>query len=395
MFATLKVTSSFFFSFSQPLPKCPSEAVLSTYLNTHLPLPCRTLHTPHSVSATTIKLQSDSQLQPTDGRGPLQKKPHQILVTDSERGSTSTSATSSSRSSPTRLHMEAPVSESDNTGMPLATNSLPTYKLACSHTMEKSASSSSLQLEQNIERGTDMDSQSAAAAIDELAPDSAQVHPEATDSAAPTLPSSTALHVNNFQPETREDNAHKTTSEGSNAQPEPSRDSPSARVRERTPLLSAYLKCRQFLSKLSVVLMQLVSFILYIIREGFQPTRPQTSSELLQKLQRAAPIANALLSLGKEASKRNCPQLWATNETTQIAILTLVGGGAERFLQKEIHELAYNEQNWCRALYHLRHTLWPRGNFDRSPRKQKSEEKKAELKSQAAEAFKQFLPGGL
>ena len=281
------------------------------------------------------------------------------------------------------------------------TSSLPSFKTARVQTMEKSASSSSLQLERNIRREADWDSQSAVDGVAELeAVDAARVSPERghqrteeqTTSPAAALSgcsTSTVTH-GGLQPETGEENARTSTAlKDSNTHP---RGSPNAHLNRKSPVLSTYLKCKQLLLRLLIILKHLMSFILYMVREGFPATRPKTSSELLRKLQRTAPMTNALLSLAKEASRRNCPQLWATNETTQIAILTLVGGGTERFLQKELHELLDNEETWCRSLYHLRHTLWPGGVFDRSPRKQKSEEKKAELKREAAEAFKQFLP---
>jgi len=107
------------------------------------------------------------------------------------------------------------------------------------------------------------------------------------------------------------------------------------------------------------------------------------------------PLSNVLLSLGSEVSKKNCPQLWACNEGTQIAILSLFGGGMERFLWKELHEVVYSDENWTRALYHLRHTLWPGGKLMSSTREKQSEEKRAALKKKAAESFKKFLPNFL
>lgn len=465
---------------AKPVPKCPMESVLSSYLNTHLPLPCRTLHTPHSVSAPQLQPESHSQpingshsesidgshsqptdgshsqptdgshTQPTDGshsesidgshsqptdgsqfqpsnksqptdgshsqpidvshsqptdgshsqpandRGSLS---HQVPAAEPLWETSSVSADSSSCGSFTELHMQAQVCEGD---APLVTRSLPPFKTAHGRTMEKSASSASLQLERNIKKEGAWGSRSVAAGIAELALDASQDYPdggpqrnaERTTLTAPTLDScitSSATHSDG-QPGTIGENARATSFKDSNVRTELERGSSNADIKERSPVLSTYHKCRQLLIRLAVILKQLVTFVVFMVREGFPLTRPQTSSELLRRLQKTAPMTNALLSLAKEASKRNCPQLWATNEATQIAVLTLVGGGTERFLRKELNELLYDEETWCRGLYHLRHTLWPGGVFDRSPRRQKSEEEKAELKRQAAEAFKKFLP---
>ena len=51
-----------------------------------------------------------------------------------------------------------------------------------------------------------------------------------------------------------------------------------------------------------------------------------------------------------------------------------------------------SDENWSRALYHLRQTLWPAGKLmEKSGRSLGAQEKEL-LKQKAVEAFIQFLP---
>lgn len=106
----------------------------------------------------------------------------------------------------------------------------------------------------------------------------------------------------------------------------------------------------------------------------------------------ATALANVLFSLGSEASARPCPRLWACAQNTQLSLLVLAGGGAERYLWRELKLVLCEEVNWIRALYSLRHTLWPGGVFIKSIKKTPSEAELEQLKRKAADAFKKFLP---
>lgn len=52
-----------------------------------------------------------------------------------------------------------------------------------------------------------------------------------------------------------------------------------------------------------------------------------------------------------------------------------------------------DEAQWSRGMYYIRNMFWPGGQFDMSPRKQLSEQERVELKQQAVEVLKAFLPG--
>ena len=120
-----------------------------------------------------------------------------------------------------------------------------------------------------------------------------------------------------------------------------------------------------------------------------------TTLETLTKTQQTAnPLSDTLLSLGTEASHNHCRELWVTDKSTQMAVLTLFGGGIDRYLMHELHAVVQKEQTWMRALYHLRHALWVDGSkeLDRSPREKLNEWEREERKRLAANAFKKFLP---
>ena len=115
---------------------------------------------------------------------------------------------------------------------------------------------------------------------------------------------------------------------------------------------------------------------------------------LTKKQQTDSPLGDVLLSLGTEASKNHCEELWVTDKATQLAVLSLFGGAIDHYLLQELHIVVEKEQNWARALYNLRHTLWVEGSkeLDRSPREKLTEGEREERKKKAADAFKKFLP---
>ena len=131
-----------------------------------------------------------------------------------------------------------------------------------------------------------------------------------------------------------------------------------------------------------------------IVYQCSLPLSQKTLDTLTKTQQSANPLSDVLLSLGTEASRSHCQELWVTDKSTQMAVLTLFGGGIDRFLMHELHIVARKEQTWMRALYNLRHTLWVDGSkeLDRGPREKPTEWEREERKRQAASAFKKFLP---
>ena len=152
---------------------------------------------------------------------------------------------------------------------------------------------------------------------------------------------------------------------------------------------SLYLHCRSLFSKLLTTFLGIFFFIVKMVRQSLKPLTPETYLKLAKEQKHRTPLSNVLLSLASEASKKHCPQLWACSDSSQTAILSLAGGGMERFLWKELYSVVYNEENWARALYHLRHTLWPVGKLKTSIG---TKPNKKEMKRKAAEAFRKFLP---
>ena len=158
---------------------------------------------------------------------------------------------------------------------------------------------------------------------------------------------------------------------------------------------------QNFLARAKILLLYLFSSLWNCVHTlssiVYQSSLPlsQRTLETLTKTQQAAnPLSDILLSLGTEASRNHCTELWATDRSTQMAVLTLFGGGIDHFLTHELHIVVEKEQAWMRALYHLRHTLWVDGSkeLDRSPRERLSEWEREERKREAASAFKKFLP---
>ena len=135
-----------------------------------------------------------------------------------------------------------------------------------------------------------------------------------------------------------------------------------------------------------------ISHVCHIIRRGVDPITQQSTFTLVKEQEKRVPLTNALFSLGSEVSSKHCPELWACNEHTQLALLVVVGGASERYIWKELKEVVYAEENWARALFHLRHTLWPDGEVLKESRQKLSEKERNEKKQAAAEAIKKFLP---
>lgn len=61
-------------------------------------------------------------------------------------------------------------------------------------------------------------------------------------------------------------------------------------------------------------------------------------------------------------------------------------------LPQELEEVVNDERRWARALYNLRHTLWPDGRLYVSQSVQRTQKEREKLMEDAAAAIKQFLP---
>lgn len=151
-------------------------------------------------------------------------------------------------------------------------------------------------------------------------------------------------------------------------------------------------KIKQILYLLTMFISFLISRALYIIKRGLDPITQNSTFTLVKEQEKRVPLTNALFSLGSEVSSKHCPELWACNEPTQLALLVVVGGASERYIWKELKEVMYVEENWARALFHLRHTLWPDGEVMKKSMQKLSEKERNEKKQAAAEAIKEFLP---
>lgn len=149
---------------------------------------------------------------------------------------------------------------------------------------------------------------------------------------------------------------------------------------------------RSLLYKLLVYMHRLIVWLVSIVVKGMEPVSKDTVHALIKLERRHAPLSNVLFSMGSEASVRACPQLWACSQNTQLSLLVLAGGGVERFLWRELKLVLCDEVSWMRALYSLRHTLWPGGVFIEAKKRKLSEEELEQLKIKAADAFKKFLP---
>ena len=169
----------------------------------------------------------------------------------------------------------------------------------------------------------------------------------------------------------------------------PSKDTPQKR-QDPSPSTLHFFMVR--LLKLWKSLVFYLTLLYHMVLKGLHPLTQDTTSALAKEHSQKIPLTNSLLALGSEASRRHCPEMWACHERTQLALLVLVGGGIERYMWKELKEVVYSEENWSRALYHLRHTLWPGGKFMKGSGQKPTEEQRREMRRQAVAAIKKFLP---
>ena len=162
----------------------------------------------------------------------------------------------------------------------------------------------------------------------------------------------------------------------------------------KPPPLTYFHTIKTHISRLFHLLCTYITAARAILTHYLSPTSQDTLLSLSKDQQLLHPLSNTLLALGTEASTLHCRELWATDTATQLSLLTLVGGAMDRFLMQELKTVVYEERNWVRALYHLRHALWVEGHqeLDRSSREKLSVEEQRLRKKAAADAFKKFLP---
>lgn len=340
----------------QPLPKRPMEVVLSSYLSAHLPLPCQTLHSSvDSVPSSTSTSKDQPSSEPQSN-----KTAHQPAMHSSKVPTTSVASN----------NKDDNVSEREAS---LSDNVTPAGQSRYDTQSEKSiaetvtgANELHFQLSSTVvsEEGQTISGESSASLI------------------TPAIRISGSKVKQGFisspcDQHNKSDSSQYATSTGVPG---------SKKISSYTSL---YLYCRSLFSKLLTTSLGIFFFIVQMVKQSLNPLTPQTSLKLAKEQKQRTPLSNVLLSLASEASKKHCPHLWACSDSSQIAILSLAGGGMERFLWKELYSVIYSEENWARALYHFRHTLWPEGKLMTSIGTKPNGK---EMKRKAAEAFKKFLP---
>ena len=186
--------------------------------------------------------------------------------------------------------------------------------------------------------------------------------------------------------------ARKASVTGTNTHNQLSLKKAQLKSSDNTSNPSFVAKIRRLVSTLMTFVFLFISHVWYIVKRGCDPITRYSTFTIVKEQERRVPLTNALFSLGTEASSKHCPELWACSEDTQLALLVVVGGVSERYIWKELKEVVYTEENWARALYHLRHTLWPNGDVMQKARQKLSERERDKKKQVAAEAIKKFLP---
>uniref|UniRef100_A0A1X7V9E2 PX domain-containing protein n=1 Tax=Amphimedon queenslandica TaxID=400682 RepID=A0A1X7V9E2_AMPQE len=109
-----------------------------------------------------------------------------------------------------------------------------------------------------------------------------------------------------------------------------------------------------------------------------------------------SPLMNSLLSLANEATRTTSPELWITSEGTQLGILGICGDTLDSYLMNELLEVVSDETRWARALYNLRHLLWPNGGeLSLSSTPPLTDTQKRQQRQEAVDEIKNFLPNAL
>lgn len=392
----------------QPVPKRPLDSVLSSYLNTHLPLPCRQLNSPNTIHRRRRRHWSNSTQEPQPPQpsippptSPKLKNSKHSLGPSSvqgEYGSTysllSSASGASSHDSPSTSPRQSLTLHKVPSFHKITENShrMPDQHVAeagceaiddldvLSEDMESRGSMVSLQ------RGLTGEEEEEGCTIGGGGSSTSLTGSSSTANSTPVL-------SRQAQP------AHPATPPGA---PPPHKSVPLAEVHARTPAnldskmhhqdYTNMSKFQSLLYKFLVYAYRFFSWLVFIIQKGVEPYSKSHIMELVKLEKARSPLTNALFCLGSEASVRNCPRLWVCSQNTQLALLVLAGGGMERFLWFELKRMVYCEENWTRALFSLRHTLWPEGNLRKSLKKKTTEQELDELKKKAAASFIKFLP---
>ena len=310
----------------QPLPKRSMESVLSSFLNTTLPLPCRNLHTTTTATGSRTSRSQTGQTSLSNSNSTHSERRKPVLTKAATIGENPSNE--SSREEGEERRRTVSLSDNDRLLMRGADCNLP------------------IETENNVK----LTENNCFSGCHENGIASRKICQDGVN------PVATATHSS-----------------------------------EKLP----------FITKVKHRLASFISFLLYFIRTAIPivrrcslPFTRDTLATLTRSQQRNNPLSDVLLALGTEASQRHCRELWATDGSTQTALLTLVGGAMDRFLSEELRIVMRKEGNWMRILYHLRHTLWVEGSkeLDRSRRETPTEEEREERKRAAAMAFKKFLP---
>lgn len=384
-------------SIMQPVPKKPLESVLSSYLNTHLPLPCQlnSLHSIKEKKHLPHPLSGSAPSSPTKKSAP--KNPNNSSMLSRQHGSSYSLASSGSGAS-THTSL-ASVNHTDHFKHSSAalTNSVeprPSNQLAMEAAYDVASASgggvyqpdgteSVVSLHSSLlafNNGEDEEGHTIGVSTSLLSTHSL------SQSRRPSIPqshTSTPTCPDFPLPQTRA----QADQEGVGIQQQQQQQQ---QYQHQQSSDSNILQ--SLLYKFIVCAHRFISWLILIIQKGLEPHIQHKLRAMVKAERKHSPLSNALLSLGSEASSRHCPHLWACAQNTQLALLVLAGGGMERFLWRELKLVVCDEVNWTRALYSLRHTLWPGGHFIKSPRRKLNEAELEQLKRKAADAFKKFLP---
>lgn len=345
--------------------------MLSSYLNTHLPLPCQ-LNSLNSMRKTQPLPPHEHHSSSVPSSPTKRKNSHTSPSLMQKHGSvfslSSVGSTPNSLGSVKHNHSEVDSFQSSEHGGIYDTTSLTTLDGTESAVSSRSSRQKSLLSGEEEEEGCTIGGVTRSVSTNSLP----KVHRLSTSRGMAT--------------------SSLTCSEHQLAQSQvvSRMDIDSAQVHSNDRMVLPRLQV--LLCKVLVYMHRFITWVIFILLKGLEPFSKKSTFALMAVERQRSPLTNALFCLGSEVSSRPCPHLWACAQNTQLSLLVLVGGGVERFLWRELRVLLHDEVNWTRALYSLRHTLWPGGVFMKSKKTRPTEEELEQLKRRAANAFKKFLP---
>ena len=392
------------------------EPVLTSFLDTKLPLPCQSLHSlnslhvpppPPSSSSRPGRLSPSSSLTQSEVDGSMPTAESSLNISsgaprEGAGGATDSDTFRADKSSTLiggyeYVIIDRPGSESSSTPShggstsELGVASCDIDVGGCLHHMRQRSNSSPVEGGEEPERdemGSCLRSRLSLQSVSSSYHSLGQLH----SSSEVSITAGVGSLATPEEPRSLNDSEGKVNSNGPSSGVElPANETtvtPQANAMDRI-----VTRVRLLFVKLTFFLSQLLSFSKFVFKYGYPSLLQTNMQELYRERRRSTPLANALLSLMVEGTKVQCPEFWANARGSQLAVLTLTGGAMDQFLWKELDEVVYCEENWTRALYHLRHTLWPNGALDSSPRKRRSEQERVKDMEKAIESFKRFLPG--